>query len=182
MATSKPCWHAPEIKQPKRRQALIEHAEQARLSKELVQLDDHVPLPCPIDDLAVKPIDPRQASPRSSKEQDFRSLLARLSSRLKVPAQPKRRAARVGACGSGRCRSGSRGRSLADAVAALRADPGSGDARSVDRCGARAGHRRDRHRNHARSTSRPELVGIALALGAGPRRYIPLGHRIAKVR
>ena len=38
--------HAPEIKQPKRRQALIDFAEQARLSKRLVTLDDNVPLPC----------------------------------------------------------------------------------------------------------------------------------------
>ena len=38
--------HAPEIKQPKRRQALIDIADQARLSKQLVKLDDDVPLPC----------------------------------------------------------------------------------------------------------------------------------------
>src|ERR1700742_3919716 len=36
--------HASEIKQPKRRQALIDHAEQARLSKKLVILDDKVPM------------------------------------------------------------------------------------------------------------------------------------------
>ena len=38
--------HAHEIKQPKRREALIEHEAKARLSKELVKLDDDVPLPC----------------------------------------------------------------------------------------------------------------------------------------
>src|SRR5580700_3796619 len=38
--------HAPEIKQPKRRESLIEHAAKARLSRELVKLDAHVPLPC----------------------------------------------------------------------------------------------------------------------------------------
>ena len=32
--------HAPEIKQPKRRESLIEHAAKARLSRELVKLDD----------------------------------------------------------------------------------------------------------------------------------------------
>ena len=41
--------HAPEIKQPKRRESLIEHAAKARLSRELVKLDDHVPLPCPLE-------------------------------------------------------------------------------------------------------------------------------------
>ena len=42
-----------EIKQEKRRQALIDHAENARLSKKLVTLDDHVVLDVPIGDLAV---------------------------------------------------------------------------------------------------------------------------------
>jgi DNA polymerase I len=42
-----------EIKQEKRRQALIENAEKARLSKKLVTLDDHVALDVPLADLAV---------------------------------------------------------------------------------------------------------------------------------
>src|SRR5215470_11100529 len=44
---------AAEIKQEKRRQALIENAENARLSKKLVTLDDRVKLDVPIGDLAV---------------------------------------------------------------------------------------------------------------------------------
>src|SRR5712672_221833 len=44
---------AGEIKQQKRRQSLIEFAEQARMSKKLVTLDDQVPLDVPITDLAV---------------------------------------------------------------------------------------------------------------------------------
>jgi DNA polymerase I len=44
---------AAEIKQEKRRQALIENAEKARLSKKLVTLDDHVALEVPIGELAV---------------------------------------------------------------------------------------------------------------------------------
>src|ERR1700728_2158699 len=44
---------ASEIKQEKRRQSLIEHAENARLSKKLGTLDDNVKLEVPIDDLAV---------------------------------------------------------------------------------------------------------------------------------
>ncbi|HXW50332.1 MAG TPA: DNA polymerase I [Xanthobacteraceae bacterium] len=44
---------ANEIKQEKRRQALIANAEAARLSKKLVTLDDHVKLDVPIGDLAV---------------------------------------------------------------------------------------------------------------------------------
>jgi DNA polymerase-1 len=44
---------ASEIKQEKRRQSLIDNADQARLSKKLVTLDDHVKLDVPIGDLAV---------------------------------------------------------------------------------------------------------------------------------
>src|SRR5262245_55568572 len=43
---------AGEIKQEKRRQSLIDHAENARLSKKLVTLDDHVKLDVPLADLA----------------------------------------------------------------------------------------------------------------------------------
>ena len=51
---------APEIKQPKRREALIENAEKARISKQLVLLDDHVKLDVPLDDLAVHEPDSRK--------------------------------------------------------------------------------------------------------------------------
>jgi DNA polymerase I len=44
---------AGEIKQDKRRQALIENADKARLSRRLVTLDDRVPLEVPLCDLAV---------------------------------------------------------------------------------------------------------------------------------
>src|SRR5215213_3794769 len=54
---------AEEIKQPKRRQALIDNEAQARLSKELVKLDDDVPLPCPLSALRVKPYDPDKQLP-----------------------------------------------------------------------------------------------------------------------
>ncbi len=54
---------AGEIKQEKRRQSLIEHAESARLSKKLVTLDDKVKLDVPIGDLVVH-------------EPDYKKLLA----------------------------------------------------------------------------------------------------------
>src|SRR6186997_1780029 len=44
---------AGEIKQEKRRQALIDNAEMARVSKKLVTLDQHVPLDVPVEELAV---------------------------------------------------------------------------------------------------------------------------------
>jgi DNA polymerase-1 len=51
---------AGEIKQPKRRESLIEHAEKARVSKRLVQLDVNVPLDVPLDELAVHEPDARK--------------------------------------------------------------------------------------------------------------------------
>ncbi|MAH71047.1 MULTISPECIES: DNA polymerase I [unclassified Afipia] len=51
---------APEIKQPKRRETLIENADKARISKKLVQLDDRVKLDVPLDDLAVHEPDSRK--------------------------------------------------------------------------------------------------------------------------
>jgi len=51
---------AAEIKQEKRRQALIENADAARLSKKLVTLDDRVKLDVPIGDLAVHEPDYKQ--------------------------------------------------------------------------------------------------------------------------
>ena len=50
---------AGEIKQPKRREALIEHADKARISRDLVRLETHVPLDVPLEDLAVHDPDPR---------------------------------------------------------------------------------------------------------------------------
>lgn len=46
-------FRAGEIKQPKRREALLENAEKARISRKLVLLDDKVDLEVPLDDLAV---------------------------------------------------------------------------------------------------------------------------------
>lgn len=53
-------FRATEIKQPKRREALIEHAEKARISRQLVLLDDKVELDVPLDDLAVHEPDARK--------------------------------------------------------------------------------------------------------------------------
>ena len=51
---------AGEIKQPKRREALIENAEKARISRQLVLLDDKVALDVPLDELAVHELDARK--------------------------------------------------------------------------------------------------------------------------
>jgi len=51
---------AGEIKQPKRRESLIEHADKARLSRQLVRLEDEVPLAVPLDDLGLHDPDTRR--------------------------------------------------------------------------------------------------------------------------
>src|SRR5882724_11782955 len=51
---------AGEIKQPKRREALLENADKARISRQLVLLDDKVKLDVPLDELAVQEPDARK--------------------------------------------------------------------------------------------------------------------------
>ncbi|MBL8555994.1 MAG: DNA polymerase I [Phenylobacterium sp.] len=69
---------AGEVKQEKRRQTLIEFADQIRLSRQLVQLDCDTPLPDPIDDLAVR--DPDTGELQAFLEQmEFRTLARRVT-------------------------------------------------------------------------------------------------------
>jgi DNA polymerase I len=68
---------AGEIKQPKRREALIEHAELARISRRLVLLDDSVKVPTPLGDLVAKKPEPEVLS-RFLHDQGFRTVIARL--------------------------------------------------------------------------------------------------------
>ena len=70
--------HAEEIKQPKRRQNLIEHAEMARLSRELVTLRRDAPLPLPLEALARRQPEPG-ALRAFVQENGFRSIAARLA-------------------------------------------------------------------------------------------------------
>ena len=158
--------HAHEIKQPKRREALIENEAKARLSKELVKLDDHVPLPCPLSALRVKPYDPDKLFPFLD-EMELRALKTRIVRRLDInapmpsgpsepviPEVPPFTAPRsyalietlegldhwIEAAYEGGC--------VAVWVAAS-----------------------------AVSGRRPDIAGIALALMPGMAAYIPLGHR-----
>ncbi len=69
--------HAGEIKQHKRRETLIEYAQQARLSHELVRLKYDVPLPRPIDELQTRqPVE--EALIAFLQENGFKALLKRL--------------------------------------------------------------------------------------------------------
>ncbi len=72
---------AGEIKQPKRREKLIENAELARISKVLVTLKQDVPLEVPISEFGVKAPDPEVLRP-FLEENAFKSILAQLASEL----------------------------------------------------------------------------------------------------
>jgi DNA polymerase-1 len=73
---------AGEIKQPKRRESLIEFAEQARISRRLVQLDAHAPVPVPVEALKVHEPDSERLIAFLT-QQEFRTTLARVQSRLR---------------------------------------------------------------------------------------------------
>ncbi len=72
---------AGEIKQPKRRESLIEHAEMARLSKVLVTLKDDVPVEVPLEQLGVSDPDPAPLLAFLT-EMEFRTLTTRVAQTL----------------------------------------------------------------------------------------------------
>jgi len=72
---------ANEIKQPKRRENLIEYADQARISRDLVTLKSDVPVEQKYEDFVIKDPDPKKLI-RFLEEQGFKSTLAKVVSRL----------------------------------------------------------------------------------------------------
>ncbi|MDW3223792.1 MAG: DNA polymerase I [Paracoccaceae bacterium] len=74
---------AEEIKQPKRRETLINHAEQIRLSRRLVLLDENTPLDFTLDDLEVREPDADLLMPFLA-EMEFRTLTKRIADQLGV--------------------------------------------------------------------------------------------------
>jgi DNA polymerase-1 len=65
------------IRQPKRREALEQNAEKARISRRLVTLDADAPMPAPIEALVARAPQPATLE-KFLRENGFRSLLARL--------------------------------------------------------------------------------------------------------
>ncbi len=78
---------AGEIKQPKRRETLTEKADQIRVSRELVKLDEQVPVEVPLDGFALNPPDPDTLL-SFLREMEFRTLTNRIAEALgaEVPA------------------------------------------------------------------------------------------------
>ncbi|MGB8813633.1 MAG: 5'-3' exonuclease H3TH domain-containing protein, partial [Paracoccaceae bacterium] len=76
---------AAEIKQPKRREALLDNVEQIRMSKRLVSLDGNTPLDFTLDSLEVKAPNPDQVLAFLN-AMEFRTLTQRVATSLKVAA------------------------------------------------------------------------------------------------
>ena len=71
---------AGEIKQNKRRENLLEFADQARISRDLVTLRDDAPVPAPLDEFAVRNFEPDVLFPFLV-AQSFEKLMARIIAR-----------------------------------------------------------------------------------------------------
>jgi len=161
---------AAEIRQPKRRAALIENADQIRLSRELVQLDDHVEMDVSLDALEVKEPDPEVLFPFLQK-MEFRTLLNRVAKNmgLEPPPPPETPPAGAGTAG-----------------AEIRAAP---FPESYERVADRAAlerwieaiYRRGWVAVDTETTGldemRVDLVGISLCVEPGEACYIPLTHK-----
>ncbi len=76
---------AEEIKQPKRRQTLIDNRAQIELSKQLVTLDVNMELPFTLDDLEVRDVEPDMLMEFLAK-MEFRTIVKRMSEKLNVDA------------------------------------------------------------------------------------------------
>lgn len=145
---------AGEIKQPKRREALIENAEDARISRQLVTLRDDVPAPMPLEAFAVTQPDDKVLL-AFLKQQAFKSLLARIESRSDVtPAADAEAEAH--------------GYELVQDAAAL--------SRWVDEAMALGVVAVDTETTSL-DAMRADLVGVSLATAPGRACYIPVGHR-----
>ena len=158
---------ASEIKQPKRRQTLIENEKNARLSKELVKLDDEVPLPCPLSELAVKPLNAEKLLP-FLREMEFRALATRMTQRLSMAAEivPVERPEPV--IPEIPPFTAPRTYALVDTVEGLD--------HWID-AAHQAGTVAIWPEASSVASTRPALCGIALALAPGLAAYVPVGHR-----
>jgi DNA polymerase I len=159
--------HAAEIKQPKRREALIENETKARLSKELVKLDNKVPLPCPLSELKVKPYEPEKLFPFLD-EMELRALKRRIVQRLAIAADSVPVEQPEAVIPAAPPFSDPRTYALVDTIEGLEhwID-------AAQQAGAIGFWPETSHVAGAR----PELAGMAFAVAPGLAAYIPLGHR-----
>lgn len=162
---------AGEIKQPKRREALVNNAEQIRISRDLVTLKRDTPLPVTLDELEVKSPDPDRLMAFLT-EMEFRSITRRVAERLKI-APPAIHDVPGGA-----------ELAPAEEPPALPFDHAAYTA-IRDMATLETWISAIRDRGHVavdtETTSldemRADLVGISLSVEPGKAAYIPVGHR-----
>ncbi len=159
---------AAEIKQPKRRQSLLDGADTARLTRELVRLKNDVPVERPLGELVVRDPDASMLLD-FLREQNFKSLVAKVESRL--PAGP------VDGVHFAHGAQPADGRNAPAAAYELVQDTA-----ALDRWVAEA-FRVGIVAVDTETTSldplRAQLVGVSLSLAEGKACYIPLAHRAA---
>ncbi len=161
---------AGEIKQPKRRESLMNNADQIRLSKQLVQLDCATPLAFSIDDLEVRDPDPEVLLGFLG-DMEFRTLTKRIADKLGVEAPVI--AEQTAAADDGV--------SQPEKVAF---DPSAYECiRDLDALQKWIDHIHERGtvavdtETTSLNEMRAELVGISLCVEAGSACYIPLTHK-----
>jgi len=151
---------AEEIKQPKRRQNLIEFADQARISRRLVELDAAAPVDTTLAEMALTPPDP-DVLLSFLRAQSFRTLTAKVEARLADDGRIETPApAETGAVEAAY--------ELVQTVEAL--DGWIAAAR-------KAGQVAVDTETTSLDAQQAELVGVSLAVGDGRACYIPLAHR-----
>ncbi|MBI1404868.1 MAG: DNA polymerase I [Caulobacter sp.] len=168
---------AGEIKQPKRRETLIEFADQIRLSRLLVQLDRGTPLPEPVDQLKVREPDMAVLG-AFLEEMGFNTLSRRVGT---APAES------APAAGSGVVQPQEPGADPAAAPAAAVEQPpfvhgdyvSVRDLETLDAWIARAreaGVVAFDTETDALGSATAGLCGVSLAVAPGQACYIPVGH------
>src|SRR4051812_14722589 len=159
--------HAEEIKQPKRREALIENEAKARLSKVLVKLDDDVPLPCPLSALRVKPYDPDKLFPFLD-EMELLALKSRVEKRLSLAPTPEALGPSEPVIPEVPPFSENRTYAVVDTADGLEHWIEAAEQAGVVAIWAAPS---------ALASTRPEWCGLSLAVAPGLAAYVPLGHR-----
>ncbi|NDV98452.1 DNA polymerase I [Salipiger sp. PrR002] len=166
---------AEEIKQPKRRQTLVENRAQIELSKKLVQLDCETPLDFTLDDLEVQDPDPEKLLTFLA-EMEFSTLTKRIANTLGAEApvitEAKAPAADTPAAGDAPEMPPIDPAAYTWVKSAADLAPWIAQARQ---CGWVAVDTETTGLNEMTC----DLVGVSLAVEPGQACYIPLAHRAA---
>ena len=164
---------AGEIKQPKRRENLINFAEQARISRDLVRLRDDAPMPLPLEELKRTERDMDRLI-AFLKAQDFKRLLTRVG----APAEAAEPAVRsmggmppVAACASAPASvplpEGEVSYELVTSIAKLK---------EWAAAARKQGYLALDTETSSLNAAAAEMIGVSMALAPGRACYVPLRH------